>query len=143
MTIARRSLLVFAAALAASPAMAQSTPSDAKVAIHGYDAVAYFTLGRPEQGNPSTSYQWDGRRYLFMNEGHRELFARDPEKYAPQFAGLCSAGMSAGKKIEADPKNWIISDGRLFLFSGATGPEQARNDPTLLRRANANWIKQH
>lgn len=142
MTIARRSLLAFAAALAASPAMAQSTLSDTKVAIHGYDAVAYFTLGRPQQGNPSISHQWDGRRYLFANEIHRELFVRDPDKYAPQFGGHCAAGMSAGLKIEADPKNWIISDGRLFLFAGAAGPERARNDPTLLKRADANWIKQ-
>lgn len=142
MTIARRSLLAFAATLAVSPAMAQSTSSDTKVAIRGYDTVAYFTLGRPEHGSPSISHQWDGRRYLFVNEGHRELFARDPGKYAPQFAGLCSAGMSAGMRIEADPKNWIISDGRLFLFSGVSGPEQARNDPTLLRRADANWVKQ-
>jgi YHS domain-containing protein len=143
MKFARRPLLILAAALVASPAMAQSTPSDGKVAIRGYDAVAYFTLGRPEQGNPSISHQWDGRRYLFANEIHRELFVRDPDKYAPQFAGLCSAGMSAGMKIEADPKNWIISDGRLFLFAGVAGPERARNDPTLLRRADANWAKQH
>lgn len=141
MTFARRSMLILAATLAVSPAMAQSMSSDAKVAIRGYDTVAYFTLGRPELGDPSISHQWDGRRYLFMSEGNRELFVRDPGKYAPQFAEFCSAGVAAGMKIEADPKNWIISDGRLFLFAGVAGPERARNDPTLLKRADANWVK--
>lgn len=144
MAIPRRYLLLAVALAAVAPAsVAQPSRSEPKLSIQGYDAVAYFTLGRAERGNEAYSSVWDGRRYLFMSEKHRGLFAANPEKYAPQFAGHCASAMSDGVLIEPDPVNWIISDGRLFLFAGASGPDKMRSDPAMATRADANWPKLH
>ena len=145
MAVHRRALLGVVVACAAagsvSAVLAQASRSEVRTAIDGYDTVSYFTLGRPQRGNPAISHVWDGRRYFFASEQHRDLFARDPEKYAPQFAGHCAAGMSTGLKIEADPANWVISDGRLFLFAGAAGPDRMKKDPAMAARGDANWAK--
>jgi len=139
MKLTRRNLIVLAAAAPlATPlngALAQT-----KTAIGGYDTVSYFTVGKPEKGDPKFSHMWDGRTYLFTSEQHRALFAGNPDKYAPQFAGHCASGLAGGQKAEADPTNWLISDGRLYLFyAGTDGPAQMRKDPTIASRADANW----
>ena len=84
------------------------------VAILGYDTVAYFTDGRPMQGKPEFEYVWDGSRWWFATAEHRDLFAGDPERYAPRFGGYCTGGLSLGYKMVADPENWYIVDGKLY-----------------------------
>jgi len=75
---------------------------------------------RPEPGHPrdpAISYKWNEARYLFANARNRATFAAAPDKYAPQFAGLCATGLAFGQKVEADPQAWKIVDGKLYLFS--------------------------
>ena len=62
-------------------------------------------------------------------------------QYAPQYSGSCAASMASGLKIEADPENWAIADGRLFLFAGARGSEMFRSSPALVANADRNWQK--
>jgi YHS domain-containing protein len=57
------------------------------IAIKGYDTVAYFTMGKPVKGDEQYSHEWNGAKWLFSNRAHLNLFAVDPEKYAPQFGG--------------------------------------------------------
>ena len=57
------------------------------VALKGYDPVAYFTLGKAVKGSKDYTYTWKGAGWWFANQGHRELFKKNPEKYAPQFGG--------------------------------------------------------
>jgi hypothetical protein len=143
MSLARRLVLLAAAApFAAALAQSAAAQTTSRPAIGGYDTVAYFTVGKPLPGDPAIAHTWDGRRYLFANEQHRQLFVGNPEKYAPQFAGNCAAGLTGGHKVEADPNNWLISDGRLYLFfAGSNGPDQMRADPTMAVRAEAAWKK--
>jgi YHS domain-containing protein len=122
-------------------ATAQTPQREVKIAVKGYDVVAYFTLGKPTKGDPAVSQVWDGARYLFSSEEHRRLFAGNPDKYAPQFNGHCSTALALGAKIEADPEYWVLSDGRLFLFSGAAGPDMLRNDPSIASVAQENWAR--
>ena len=58
-----------------------------ELAIKGYDPVAYFTLGKPQAGDKEFEYKWQGAKWRFVNEDHLNLFASDPEKYAPQYGG--------------------------------------------------------
>ena len=37
--------------------------------------------------------------------------------------------LTRGLKIEADPNNWTISNGKLFVFAGPGGPEKLLKDP--------------
>lgn len=86
------------------------------LAINGYDPVAYFTDGEPTPGLPAFEYEWDNHVWYFSSAKHRELFKTDPARYAPQFGNYCAMALSLGQLVIADPKNWLISDGKLYVF---------------------------
>jgi YHS domain-containing protein len=116
---------------------AQAEP---RLAIKGYDAVAYFVEGKPTPGKPEFEYLWDGVRYRFASASHLDAFKSDPDRYAPQFGGLCTASLARGKTLEADPQNWTIVGGKLFLFGAAGGPAWFKKDPTEFEaQAVAQW----
>lgn len=125
--------LTLAAALALpAPTLAQGKAP----ALKGHDPVAYFIDGSPVKGTASIAYDFDDSRYHFSKPKHRELFAANPDRYTPQFAGLCTVGMSMGMKAEADPSVWKIIDGKLYVFSSVQAREKAEKDPSLLARAH-------
>ena len=68
-----------------------------KLSISGYDPVAYFTDGKPVQGKSEFEYLWHKLRWRFANGEHRDLFAKDPDRYAPQYDGYCAMG-SVGRR---------------------------------------------
>ena len=57
------------------------------VAIKGYDTVAYHTEGRAVKGKRSFAQQWNDAKWYFVSAANRDLFAADPERYAPQYGG--------------------------------------------------------
>ncbi len=120
---------------AATLVAAASSVAETRTAIRGYDPVAYFTMNKAVQGDPAITYVWDGTRYLFANTRHRDMFVADPDRYAPQFAGYCTAGLSKGHQVEADPESWIISDGKLFVFFSQRGRAQFVKDPAATKSA--------
>jgi len=102
--------------------------------------VAYFTDGQAMAGNPQFEATYDGTRYRFASAGHLELFKADPDRYAPQYAGACTAGIAMGVKLESDPQNWVIVDGKLFIFSSAATADAMRADPAgIIAKAQENW----
>lgn len=131
----RRLVLFVIASILTGGALAQS------VAIKGYDPVAYFEPGHPTKGSDSISYDFDGARYLFSSRKNRELFAKDPERYAPQFSGLCTRNLAEGRRVEADPTAFVVRDGKLYLFQGQKGVERVRADPSLFAKAHQNARK--
>jgi hypothetical protein len=114
---------------------AEKTP----LAIKGYDPVAYFTDGKPKRGLPEIEYEWDEHRYRFLRAEHRELFKADPVHYAPQFADFCAMSLAGREIVEADPENWLISEGKLYLFGKSIGPDLFLKDLAAnVARANQN-----
>ena len=101
-------------ALSLQSANAEST----HVAIQGYDVVAYFTDGKAIKGSPNYALPFDDSRWQFANAAHKEMFAADPDRYMPQYGGLCAGGMSLGVSVPANPENWVIVDGKLYMLSG-------------------------
>ena len=99
------------------------------LAIKGYDAVAYFTDGRPTPGVPAFEYKWDEHVWRFSSAKHLELFKTHPARYAPQFGNYCAMALSMGQIVIADPKNWLISDGKLYIFG-----KPAPAGPVLFQR---------
>ncbi len=89
--------------------------SDEGLAIGGYDTVAYFTDGEARKGSTEFQHRWQDALWYFSNESHRDMFSADPESYAPQFGGFCSAAMTYGAVAEADPEVWAIVEGQLYL----------------------------
>jgi len=140
----RRSLLLaLLAACMAGPALGQvNAPGTPALAIKGYDPVAYFTEGRAVKGNPAFAYDFDDSRYYFSSAKNRELFAASPDRYAPQFAGLCAAGMADGRKIvDIDPTAFVIREGKLYFFQASRGVERVKKDPSLIPRAHEVYRK--
>jgi hypothetical protein len=110
------------------------------VAILGYDAVAYFTEGGPVEGRAEFEHQWHESRWRFASARHRDLFAGDPERYAPRYGGFCAGGMASGWVLPIDPSNWAIVEGRLYLAYARQGSDALRTDPDpLIAKADANW----
>src|SRR5687768_4969752 len=102
--------LIVAIALVAPPAAAgeaQKVNKDSdRDAIKGYDTVAYFTMGRPVQGEPEFEYVWQDARWRFANAEHRDMFAREPDRYSPRYGGFCTGGMALGRLAPIDPEAW-------------------------------------
>lgn len=84
-------------------------------AIEGYDAVAYHTQGRPVEGSRDFVHEWMDATWRFASAENRDLFASDPERYAPAYGGYCAYGVAQGFKPGIDPDAWTIVDGRLYL----------------------------
>jgi len=122
-----RNLAALAAMLVGSP-----IPSPAAdrppAAIKGYDPVAYFRAGKPVRGRQNLWYDWDERRYYFSSAENRDLFRSNPVRYAPQFPDLCAMSLTRGEIVEANPENWLIADGKLYMFGKTVGPELFRQD---------------
>jgi YHS domain-containing protein len=113
---------------------------DARVALKGYDPVAYFTNGRPEKGTPEITASFEGTTYWFGSPEHRALFAADPVRYAPQFNGFCAINVARGHKYEADPEAWVIADGKLYVFGAKEGVPMFRQQaPGIVARARQHW----
>jgi len=112
------------------------------VAIKGYDTVAYFTDGRPIQGKVDYQYSWDDVVWRFASLAHREQFAANPERYAPQYGGFCADSMYFGEAVAADPTAWRIVDGKLYLFAKPASAGRWSSDTAeRIQAADENWRK--
>ena len=114
-----------------------------KLSISGYDSVAYFTDGKPVQGKAEIEYLWHKLRWRFASDAHRELFVKDPERYAPQYDGYCAMGVSNGDaahKDTVDPEAWAIVDGKLYLSHNQywMGIWKEHSEE-YIKQANASW----
>ena len=58
------------------------------VAIKGFDTVAYHIEGRALKGKSEFSFKWNDAKWHFASAENRDLFAADPERYAPQYGGF-------------------------------------------------------
>lgn len=141
---------VLALCLAATiPGLAQDkvplTDKNSKgIAIKGYDTVAYFDQSQPVKGAAQFSYDWNGAKWLFSSAAHRDTFAKDPAKYAPQYGGYCAYGVSQGHAVEVDPTAWKIVDGKLYLNnSKAIQQEWFKDIPGHITEADQNWPTLH
>lgn len=113
-----------------------------RVALKGYDTVAYFTEGRPMLGDARFEMEWDGAIYRFATAEHLALFKANPDRYLPQYESWCTASMARGVKVAGDPENWLIVDGQLYLFGKPIGPGLMKADPVAMKgRADTNWSR--
>jgi hypothetical protein len=127
---------LFGSALAAD----QTAPSAPRLAIKGYDPVAYFTEGRPTPGLPAFEQVWENARWRFASAANRDRFTADPDRYAPQYGGYCAYGIANGARFEVDPEAWAIVDGKLYLnYSKGTLKDWASDRAANIKRADANW----
>jgi len=110
------------------------------LAVHGFDVVAYFTEGKPVQGDANFAVIYEEATYRFASQANLDAFRSDPAKYAPVYGGYCAYGVSVGAKFDGDPRYWKIVDGKLYLNLDA-GIQQAwlKDVPGAIKKADANW----
>ena len=131
-TLSRRRavcLILIAATSALATAHVGVGAEKVPLVIKGYDPVAYFTVGKAVPGLPDIEFVWDEQRYRFARTEHRDVFKKDPARYAPQFANYCAMALAVGELVEADPENWLISDGKLYVFG-----KPAPDGPALFKK---------
>jgi enamine deaminase RidA (YjgF/YER057c/UK114 family) len=127
--------------LAAGPGRGE----EARLAISGYDPVAYFTDGKPVPGQSEFEYPWNNARWRFASLAHRDAFAGNPDRYAPQYDGYCAMGVMGGAvagphKDTVDPEAWAIVDGKLYLTHTRGALERWRpNAAGNIKQADQNW----
>ena len=145
MTISRRNVLLCAICAGLLwPAVADTseatTPEGRRIALSGYDPVAYFEDGKPAKGSREFWYSFDDVVYIFRSAQHRAKFAANPERFAPQYDGYCAGGVSKGYKTEPDPEAWLIANGKLFVFEFKDRiPMFRKIIEDVAAKANANW----
>ena len=133
-------VIATAPSLAKQPAFYTSTKE--KLALSGYDPVAYFTVGKPTKGAGSISASYEGATWYFASEANRATFQAGPAQYAPQYGGYCAWAVSQGYTASADPEAWKIVDGKLYVnYSQSVAANWAKDIPTNNSKANANWPK--
>lgn len=109
-------------------------------AIKGYDAVAYHSEGIAKSGSRKFSYDWNGATWRFASAHNRDLFAADPQKYAPQYGGYCAWAMADGQFVGVDPKLWTIVEGKLYLnYNRDVQKKWKKNIPAFIERADAQY----
>ncbi|MBL8531149.1 MAG: YHS domain-containing protein [Hyphomonadaceae bacterium] len=139
-------LFICAAFLAGapSPAMADQPPVQtallSRLAVGGYDPVAYFSQGRPVRGAAAHRLTHQGYEYRFVSAQNLATFRAAPERYLPQFGGYCAWAVANGYTAPGNPLNWRIVDGRLYLnYNAEIQSRWERDIPGFIRAANANW----
>lgn len=118
------------AMLVTAASMSSHAKDQLRLALDGYDPVAYITEGRPTLGKPEFEIPFDEARYRFATERNLSKFRKEPDRYLPQFNGICAMGLGAkGYKVVGDPNNWIVDKGRLFVTQSAVGLHYFSKDP--------------
>lgn len=120
-------------------------------AAAGYDVVAYFgpagdgKEGRAVKGDERFTSTFRGITYRFSSAKNMELFISAPIRFEPAYGGWCAYAMSDGKKVEIDPKSFLVSDGRLYLFYKDfftdTRSKWVKKEMELNPRADKAWKK--
>ena len=124
----------------ANTASARFFKDNQGLAIRGTDTVAYFKQGAPVAGNAEFSHDWAGATWLFATAENRDLFAANPEQYAPQYGGFCAWAVSQGYTAPIDPQAWKIVDGKLYLnYNQGIQRRWEKDVPGNIKKANANW----
>jgi YHS domain-containing protein len=117
-----------------------------KVALQGYDPVAYFTQKKAVKGKTTLAATHEGVTYNFSSQANKEAFVKTPTNYEPQYGGWCAYAMGAnGEKVEINPETFKIVDGKLYVFYNAyfnnTLKSWNKEEVNLKKKADANWKK--
>jgi YHS domain-containing protein len=131
------SLLLIAVARAEIPVVTDPLTG---VAIDGYDPVTYFVEPEPRQGAPDFEYVWGGVSWYFVSAANRDVFARNPTVYAPQYGGHCLMSLSRGYLSDGKPRLFAIEALKLYFFYSTANRDAFLMSKTdALSKAEGNW----
>jgi YHS domain-containing protein len=131
-------------AMLVAPSVRADSVSDVNtmggIALHGFDPVAYFIQDKAVLGKPQLTTIYHGVTYEFASKEDQTAFQANPEKYVPQFGGFCAFATSVGVKADADPHEFAVSDGKLYVNNNEQAQKLFRQDVAgNIEKANHNW----
>ena len=138
----RRTFVCLPALLMVAPPLlaAEKVFSRGGAAIRGYDPVAYHLEQKPVKGDSAYQLEWKGYDWRFKSAANRDLFAADPEKYAPAYNGFCAYAVSEGYTASTVPEAWTIRNGRLFLnYSLSVRSTWLKDVDDRISAGDRNW----
>jgi len=110
------------------------------IALGGFDPVAYFVEADAVRGKGEFEHAFAGAVWRFRNAGNRAAFAADPEVYMPRFGGYDPVAVARGVGVPADPRLWLIVEGRLYLFYTPEARTAFGESPKdLIEAAERSW----
>ena len=110
------------------------------LALRGFDPVAFFTQGKAVAGDAKITATYEGATYDFADAADKAAFEADPAKYAPQYGGFCAAATSHGRKVDADPRAFVIKDGHLYVNYNQEALQAFSKDlPASIKAADEKW----
>jgi len=117
-----------------------------KVAIEGYDPVAYFKEAKAIKGKKELGASFEGVKYYFSSPENKNTFLKNPAAYEPQYGGWCAFAMgNSGQKVPVNPETFKIIDGKLYLFYNSffsnTLKNWNKNQSNLKVKADGDWKK--
>ncbi len=111
-----------------------------RLAIRGYDTVAYFTQKEPVQGHQRYQTQWQGATWRFASQKNLDLFKSSPQRYAPQYGGYCAYAVSKGATASIQPDAWSVVNDKLYLNYGiAVRALWKRDTKGNIQKADQHW----
>jgi YHS domain-containing protein len=141
----KKQILMLLVTMLSATTFAQTTKHinvKGKVAIQGYDPVAYFESNKAIEGNKEITADYNGATYQFSSENNKSLFLKNPTQYEPQFGGFCAYGVSEGHESPIQPEAFTIVDNKLYLNYNLKVRELwSKDQTTRIEKANGNWKK--
>ena len=90
----KKQILILFVALLSATTFAQTAAKrlkeynlENKVAIQGYDPVAYFTQKKAVKGKSAITATNDGVVYYFSTQANKVALLKEPASYEPQYGG--------------------------------------------------------
>jgi hypothetical protein len=111
-----------------------------RLAVSGYDTVAYFTEHKALKGDSRFVAEVAGAQWQFVSAANRDAFIADPKRYAPQYGGYCAWAVAQGDTASSDPTLWKIVDDKLYLNYDAAVQKKWEGDIAgNILKADRNW----
>jgi YHS domain-containing protein len=111
-------------------------------ALKGYCPASYVKRGEAVKGQPGIQASFRGRVYYFADEASKAEFLINPRGVLPQYDGYCAEGVSRGRRYPADPTQFLVRDGKAYLFYDVKTKDKflASVDESI-KEADAQWLK--
>ena len=108
--------------------------------LRGICLVSYHTAGKPVRGDAKFKVVYKRKVYHLASAEAKKMFEDDPEKYVPQYDGLCTEGVSRGKRFKG-PTAFAVYKGKTYLFWDENAKRLFEADPEgMVKKANAEWV---
>lgn len=139
----KKSIVILVISFLSATSFAQNSERrnlENKLAIQGFDPVAYFKSDKAVEGKSEIKVEYNGAVYQFSSEENKALFLKNPTMYEPQYGGFCAYGMSKGYEAPIKPEAFTIVDQKLYLNYNLKVKEMwSKDQQQFIKLANSNW----